>query len=110
MEFSKAPIWVQLLGLPINGKPPQMGMIIREKLGEVVEAGLYKMANITTIIKVRIKIIVEKPIKLGLYRGSIANGVNLIDFFYEKLPMFYFKYGIIGHNEKHCQNFIVARP
>lgn len=40
LEFSKAPIWVQIWGLLINGKIVQMGMTLGEIIGEVLEVGV----------------------------------------------------------------------
>lgn len=53
-----------------------MGSKLGARLGEVVEADSYEMEDKSSIIKVKVNIRVDKHIKLGMYIGSIANGVN----------------------------------
>ena len=101
LEFSKAPIWVQIWGLLINGKTFQMGMTLGEVIGEVLEASVYEIPDKTEITKVRINLKINSPIMLGMYIGRKNNGVNWIYFHYERLSMFCFYCGYIGHIEEH---------
>lgn len=79
-KFSKASIWIQIQGLLINDKIPQMEIKLGEKLGESCEVALFQMQDRFTIIKITFKISMEKLIKLGMYIGNTSNGVNWIDF------------------------------
>lgn len=81
-----------------------MGMKLGEIIGEVCETVVYEMPNRSIIVKVKISI--HNPIKFGLYIGSKESGVSWVDFRCEKLHMFNFLCGIIGHNEDHCKNLI----
>lgn len=56
------------------------------------------------IVKVNVKISTISLIKTIMYIGSKASGKTWIDFRYEKLPMFFFICGIMGHNEDHYKN------
>ncbi|CAL5200025.1 unnamed protein product [Lathyrus oleraceus] len=41
-----------------------------------------------------------KPLNSRPHLGNPKEGTNWVDFRYEKLPMFYFNYGIVGHIEE----------
>lgn len=107
LDFSKAPIWVQIWGLPTNTKMIQMGV----KLGwvgiwEVIDTRIFDMPDKTMIVKARIYLNTQSPICTGIYIGSKNNRITWIDFRYEKLPLFCFYYGIIGHGEDFCKRTI----
>lgn len=104
MVFDKSPIWVQLRGLQINGKTPQMEMKLGVRIGESCKVGVFDMPDRTTIVKVKVKMRISEHISLDMHIGSKASGITWIDFMYEKLSPFCFKYGIIGHNEEFCKN------
>lgn len=93
MNFSKASIWVQIWGLPINDKIVNMCLKLGEKIEEFLEARIYEMRDRTMIVKDRNNLKIDSPIIPGIYIGSKKNGVNWIDFRYETLPMFCFYYG-----------------
>lgn len=56
------------------------------------------------IVKFSINIDILNPIKRGMCIGSYTNKIFWIDFNYEKLLMFYFQCGTIGHSDKQCKN------
>lgn len=60
-EFFKAPIWVQIWGLPINCKETQMGLKLGGILGDVLETDIYDMPGRTTMVKVRIMMNIKSP-------------------------------------------------
>lgn len=104
IDFDRASILVQIWGLPINEKTPQMGMKLGDRLGERSETGAYEMHGRTSIVKIKVKLHIKDLITPGMYIGIKTNGVIWIDYRYEKLPMFYFQCGLVGHNEDHFNN------
>lgn len=76
LEFSKAPIWVQTWGLHIHCKTVQMGLKLGVKLGDVLEYGVFKMLDMSFIVKVKIGMSIKSPIIPKMYIGSKNNGVR----------------------------------
>lgn len=66
-----------------------------------MDAGVYEMHDRNIIVKVKFNLEVNTPILYGIYISSKNNGVCWVDFRYEKLPMFCFYRGFMGHNEEH---------
>lgn len=81
-----------------------MGLKLGEKLGEVCKASMFDILDKIIVIKVKVKINVLTPIKTCIYIGSTTNGVIWEVFRSEKLPMFCFLCGIIGHIKYHYRN------
>lgn len=70
-----------------------MGMKLGDSVRERCEAEVCEIPNITSIVKVKVKLHIKDPINPRMYIWSKTNGVTWIDFKYEKLTMFCFKYG-----------------
>ncbi|PNX95453.1 hypothetical protein L195_g018645 [Trifolium pratense] len=104
VDFSHAPVWIQLWGLPPHCKTKKMGESIGNLLGKVETAEFYEYPGKKMIIKVKVAINVHEPIQTGILIGNHKDGTTWIDFRYEKLPQICFKCGILGHGENLCQN------
>lgn len=79
-----------------------MSSKIRSKLGTALESELYSYPKKDTLIKIKILHDINNHIKPRMYISNIKDESSWIDFRYEKLLMFCFNYGIIGHNEEFC--------
>lgn len=75
IDFDRASILVQIWGLPINEKTPQMGMKLGDRLGERSETGAYEMHGRTSIVKIKAKLHIKDLITPGMYIGIKTNGV-----------------------------------
>ncbi|WJX61420.1 hypothetical protein P8452_46512 [Trifolium repens] len=104
VDFTHAPVWIQLWGLPPHCKTKKMGESIGNLLGKFENAEFYEYPGKKMIIKIKVAIKVEKPIKTGLLIGNHRDGTTWIDFRYEKLPQVCFGCGILGHGDTLCQN------
>jgi hypothetical protein len=104
MDFKHVPMWIQLWGLPIHCKTTTMGRHLGAQLGKVEDVGLYDYPQKARIVKIKVKLNVEEPIRAGLFIGNPKDGINWVDFRYENLPMFCFGCGLIGHNEDKCSD------
>jgi hypothetical protein len=89
---------------PPHCKTKKMGESIGNFLGKVEAAEFYEYPGKKMIIKVKVSINVYQPIQTGILIGSHKDGTTWIDFRYENLPQVCFKCGILGHDEKLCQN------
>jgi hypothetical protein len=104
IDFKHAPAWIQLWGLPIHCKTVTMGKHLGSQLGKVEDSALYDYPQKARIVKIKVGINIEEPIRHGMFIGNTRDGINWVDFRYENLPMFCFKCGLIGQNEEHCTN------
>jgi hypothetical protein len=102
IDFNQVPTWIQIWGLPIHCKTTAMGNHLGSQLGKVVEAALYDYPQKARIVKIKVCINVEDPIRPGMFIGNTKDGITWVDFRYENLPMFCFKCGLIGHIEDKC--------
>jgi hypothetical protein len=73
-------------------------------LGKVEDSALYDYPQKARIVKIRVGINIEEPIRHGMFIGNTRDGINWVDFRYENLPMFCFSCGLIGHNQENCVN------
>jgi hypothetical protein len=104
IDFSHAPVWVQMWGLPSHCKTKEMGESLGTIMGTVETAELYEYPGKKLIVKVKVAINVYQPIQTGILIGNHRDGTHWIDYRYENLPLVCFKCGILGHEEKLCMN------
>ncbi|KAJ1421780.1 Zinc knuckle CX2CX4HX4C [Sesbania bispinosa] len=102
MIFTHVPIKIQLWGLPSHCKTPKMGMKIGSSIGEVKQAELFETRERGSFIKILVHVDITKPLKSGVNVGSRKNGINWIDFQYERLPQVCYSCGLVGHDEELC--------
>jgi hypothetical protein len=69
----------------------------------VEEAALYDYPHNARIVKIKVSINTEEPIRTGMFIGNTRDGIKWVDFRYENLPMFCFNCGLVGHNEDKCE-------
>jgi hypothetical protein len=108
LDFNHAPIWIQLWGLPTHCKTKQMGESLGSLIGSVEASEFYEYPGKKMIIKIKVSLNVNKPITSGIHVGNPNDGNCWIDYRYEKLPLFCFKCGLIGHADKLCRNAPMA--
>jgi hypothetical protein len=104
IDFHHAPAWIQIWGLPIHCKTVNMGKHIGSQLGKVEDVAIYDYPQKARIVKIKVGINIEEPIRPGMFIGNIKDGINWVDFRYENLPMFCFNCGLVGHNEDKCES------
>ncbi|MCH92169.1 DUF4283 domain protein, partial [Trifolium medium] len=110
IEFNFVPIWIQLWGLPIHCKTITMGKHLGSQLGKVEDAALYDYPQQARIVKIKVLLNIEEPIRPGMFIGNPKDGITWVDFRYENMPMFCFDCGLVGHNEDNCISPTQAQP
>ena len=82
-----------------------IGKEIGSKIGNVLEVDKRAIqADQAKFLRIRVEMQLDKPLWRG--RGYVKNdegGRIWVDFRYERLPIFCYICGILGHDEKHCQ-------
>jgi hypothetical protein len=102
MDFKHVQVWIQLWGLPIHCKTTDMGKHLGSQLGKVEESALYDYPQKARIVKIKVKLNIEEPVRPGLFIGNTTDGITWVDFRYENLLMFCFTCGLVGHTEEKC--------
>jgi hypothetical protein len=110
IDFHHVPAWIQIWGLPIHCKTVNMGKHLGSQLGKVMDSGLYDYPQKARIVKIRVCLDINEPIRPGMFIGNTRDGINWVDFRYENLPMFCFRCGIVGHTEDNCSNMDSILP
>jgi hypothetical protein len=103
MDFRFVPIWVQLWGLPLQIQTKDMGKKLGARIGRVEESEIYLYPEKARVVKIKVHIDTQKPLKAGIRIGNTVDGISWVDFRYEKLPLFCFQCGLIGHSEDYCK-------
>ena len=103
IKFDKSPFWVQIHGLPTMCQTETVDLSIEATLGEVekVDANekgfcLGKFIQIRVLMDISMPLCQGRKVHLGEY------GLKWVDFKYERLPIFYYLYGRIDHDERDC--------
>ncbi|MCH93704.1 DUF4283 domain protein, partial [Trifolium medium] len=86
VDFTQAPVWIQLWGLPPHCKTKKMGESIGNLLGKVESAEFYEYPGKKMIIKIKVAVNVHEPIQTEILIGNHKDGTTWVDFRYEKLP------------------------
>ena len=60
-------------------------------------------ADLAKFLRIRVEVPINKPLCRGGYVKNEEGGRYWVDFRYERLPNFCYIYGLLGHDEKHCQ-------
>lgn len=106
MQLNKINIWVQIYDLP-------MGMLsekIVKSIGNFVKTDPLNMNGFwKPYVKVRVTMDISKPLKGKMKLKREGGSWNWINFKYERLSMFYFVCGLLGHSDRDCE-VVYANP
>lgn len=103
MEFTHSPFWVQIWGLPFEHMSEDTGKDIGSRLGRYVETDTRSWHfDQAKFMRVRVELMVDKPLRRGGYITSPDDTRMWVTFKYERLLVICFYYGRIGHDARHC--------
>ncbi|CAL1379681.1 unnamed protein product [Linum trigynum] len=97
------PFWAQLWAIPPQCRTVKLGRRLVAKLGEEIDTGLYgTRGDLGYFIKSRVRINIKLSLRTRLTASNPRLGEFRVVLKYERLPMFCFKCGRIGHGERIC--------
>ncbi|WOL17753.1 hypothetical protein Cni_G26546 [Canna indica] len=101
-ELSSAPVWIQLPDLPMEYWQNSSLFRIASLVGKPIKVDEQSFSWLRgKFVRICVDLDFTKPLKQGLWIEKPGYGIFQA-IRYERLPIFCFKCGIIGHNIKDC--------
>ncbi|KAK9291799.1 hypothetical protein L1049_019749 [Liquidambar formosana] len=103
VEFHSTNFWIQVWGLPFDCRGRQVGEDIGRRIGEFIDVDLREeLEEHGQFLRIWAAIPITKPLRRG-GRILLHNSEKVwVDFRYERLPIFCYYCGHMGHDEKSC--------
>jgi hypothetical protein len=103
VDLNHLDIWLQVYRLPFGFIQPKVGQAIGRFLGELKEYDHRNTVH-STYMRLKVRIDITKPLQQSWkVRANEGNFVQII-FKYEKLGVFCYLCGLLGHVDKNCHN------
>ena len=104
INFSHSPFWVQIWGLPFELMSDEVGRKLGNNIGRFIEVDRRaRHSNQAKFMRIRVDLQLDKPLRRGGKIASVEGEKFWVNFKYERLPIFCFQCGRLGHDEKHCK-------
>ena len=107
LRFTKLKIWVQIHSLPMRMLDPEIAIELGETLGQVTPCENSNELVGGDFLRVHVEIDVSKPLCRGRRIALEDNEEVWASFKYEKLPNFCYWCGLISHDGKDCEIWLV---
>jgi 14-3-3 protein epsilon len=102
-ELDEAEMWVQIFNLPFGYMSPSIGEFIGSHLGRFIKYDDYNSYGAWRLyMRIRVAVKVNEALKKSLTFEKEDGGIVHLHFKYEKLGVFCFECGLIGHSESFC--------
>ena len=104
ISFSHSPFWVQIWGLPFELMFDEVGRELGNNIGRFIEVDRRaRQSDQAKFMRIRVDLQFDKPLRRGgkLLVWKVRN-FGLISSM-KGSPIFFFKCGRLGHDEKHCK-------
>ncbi|XP_074300158.1 uncharacterized protein LOC141631378 [Silene latifolia] len=99
------PLWTRIYDLPIKGRTNEDNVRrLGEQLGKFVAKDEMLYPEMERSVRLRILHNIRKPLKKFVEVRMPSGKVNSFDVKYEKLPLFCYGCGVLGHGEKECEH------
>uniref|UniRef100_A0ACD5TWG8 Uncharacterized protein n=1 Tax=Avena sativa TaxID=4498 RepID=A0ACD5TWG8_AVESA len=104
VPFETIPMWVQFAGVPFYLLSKELARELGSKLGHRISIDNNARGNICNkILRARVKIPVAQALRRWIpLKDGVTSEEILVSVFYERLPTFCLRCGVIGHQEAAC--------
>ncbi|KAM0844876.1 hypothetical protein ACQ4PT_056797 [Festuca glaucescens] len=104
VTFTSVPIWVQLKDIPFYLLSKELARDLGKKIGSLITIDNNARGDIfDKILRARVRIDIDQPLmRWTPILDGVTNEEVIVSIFYERLPSFCLRCGIIGHGEGSC--------
>ena len=107
IKFTHSPFWVQIWGLPFELMSEEVGRKLGNSIGRFIEMDRQaRQSEQAKFMRIRVDLQLDKPLRRGGRVASVVGEKCWVSFRYERLPVFCFQCGKLGHDEKHCLDLL----
>lgn len=105
------PIVARVLQLSLANRSASIARLLGDKLGDFVEVPKDSENHYANYLRIKVLVDVKKPLLRGLYFQGVDGVKQWLQVVYERLPVFCFLCGVLGHGETNCptryeENFV----
>ncbi|XP_074265732.1 uncharacterized protein LOC141588177 [Silene latifolia] len=98
------PIWARVYDLPIQGRSSRSNVQhIGARLGSFIDVEMGLNSDVDKAIRIRVLHDVREPLRASIPINMKAGKTVDFDVKYERVPIFCYGCGVIGHGEKDCE-------
>ena len=102
ISFTYSLFWGQIWGLPFDMMTEKIGKEIGSNLGIFMAVDTRSwMLEQAKFMRIKVNLPLEKPLRRCGKVASLEGESFCIQFRYERLPVFCFRCGVMGHDERH---------
>lgn len=101
-KLTHMPIIARVSNLSLANRSLHVAQLIGDRLGEFVEIPKTGENHYSPFLRIKVRVDVEQPLKRGLNFKGVDGKQQWLTVAYEKLPLFCFLCGILGHGEGNC--------
>ena len=102
ISFDNIEMWVRVSGIPRSMFTVANGEMIGNMLGKIIRVDIRD--SLFSYMRIRVSLPLNRPLKTGFWLERDFTPRKWIDFSYEKLGIFCYACGIIGHDIHDCKS------
>ncbi|KAJ8631448.1 hypothetical protein MRB53_024771 [Persea americana] len=111
MSFTYCPFWIQLHDMPFLYMTDAIGRWLGASIGQVEEVDLPDGKILGgQFLRVKVCLDLSRPLLPHVYLQRKSEGLKRTDVRYERLPIFCYHCGLLGHDIKHCDESLSHLP
>lgn len=112
ITFNRSPFWIQIHNLPLENMNTTNATVLLNKVGEVmeVENPIHRGMLLRNFTRGRVKLDLDRPLLAGCWIPRKEMSSLWVTYKYMRLQSLCFNRGIVGHEQKTCQNPLAVAP
>ena len=104
-----ASLWVQIWGVPFDMMSPTVATEVGKKMGVVEDVERQRRTDDHNLfLRVQVAFPISKPLRRGGFLMGSNGKRHWVTYKYERLPLFCYYCGVLGHDLRHCLEHYAA--